>query len=79
MIQDGFASHEICVTPYKPAIRTALEAEGIQTFELKPREEDPVPEESGVRMGTMKGIKGLEFRAIAMGCSNESDAINNQN
>ncbi|MCC5632580.1 ATP-binding domain-containing protein [Nostoc sphaeroides CHAB 2801] len=24
----------------------------------------------------MKRIKGLEFRAIAMGCSNESDAMN---
>ena len=76
LIQDGFAFHEICVTPYKPAIRTALEAEGVPTFELKPREEDPGPEEPGVRLGTMKRIKGLEFRAIAMGCSNESDAMN---
>lgn len=77
LIQDGFASHEICVTPYKPVIRTALEAEGIPTFELKPREEDPGPEEPGVRLGTMKRIKGLEFRAIAMACTNESDAMNN--
>ena len=27
-------------------------------------------------MGTMKRIKGLEFRAVAMACSDESDAIN---
>ncbi|WP_460203564.1 UvrD-helicase domain-containing protein [Scytonema sp. NUACC21] len=74
--QDGLASHEICITPYKGAIRTALEAEGISTFELKPREEDPGPEEPGVRLGTMKRIKGLEFRAIAMGCTTESDAMN---
>ncbi|MEH2395185.1 MAG: hypothetical protein V7K21_27225 [Nostoc sp.] len=32
LIQDGFASYEICVTPYKPAIRTALQVEGIPTF-----------------------------------------------
>ena len=75
--QDKFADYEICITPYKPAIRTALEAEGIQTFELKPREEDPGPEEPGVRMGTMKRIKGLEFRAIAMGCASKLDAMNN--
>ncbi|MBO3460457.1 hypothetical protein G7B40_019820 [Aetokthonos hydrillicola Thurmond2011] len=75
--QDGFASYEICITPYKPATRNALEAEGISTFELKPREEDPGSEEPGVRLATMKRIKGLEFRAIAMGCTTESDAMNN--
>ncbi|MEC4812792.1 MAG: UvrD-helicase domain-containing protein [Scytonema sp. PMC 1069.18] len=75
--EDGFAAYEICITPYKGAVRTALEAEGILTYELKPREEDPGSEEPGVRFGTMKRIKGLEFRAIAMGCTIESDAMNN--
>lgn len=74
--QDGFAAHEICITPYKPGIRTALEAEGFKTFELKPREEDPGSEEPGIRLGTMKRIKGLEFRAIAMGCTSNFDAMN---
>lgn len=72
----GLATHEICVTPYKPGIRTALTAAGIATFELKPREEDPGSNEAGVRMGTMKRIKGLEFRAVAMACAEPTDPIN---
>jgi superfamily I DNA/RNA helicase len=74
---DKFSTHEICITPYKSIIITALEAEGIKTFELKPREEDPGAEEPGVRLGSMKRIKGLEFRAIAMACSNKLDAMKN--
>ena len=73
----GLATHEICITPYKPLIRTALSSAGIATKELKPREEDPGSEEAGVRMGTMKRIKGLEFRAIAMACADPTDPINN--
>jgi superfamily I DNA/RNA helicase len=77
LMQDqGLASHEICVTPYKPAIRTALTAAGMTTFELKPREADPGLGEAGVRLGTMLRIKGLEFRAIAMACADPSDAMN---
>jgi mRNA-degrading endonuclease RelE of RelBE toxin-antitoxin system len=75
--QDGFADHEICVTPYRKEIRSILEAEGIKTYELRPREEDPGAEEPGVRLGTMKRIKGLEFRAIVMACQNQADAMNN--
>ncbi|MFH1138026.1 MAG: UvrD-helicase domain-containing protein [Pseudomonadota bacterium] len=71
-----FGTHEICVTPYKPAIRLALTAANIPTYELKPREEDPGMEEPGVRLGTMKRIKGLEFRAIAMACANLKDPMN---
>lgn len=71
----GLATHEICVTPYKPAIRTALSAAGIATFELKPREEDPGSDEAGVRLGTMKRIKGLEFRAVAMACAEPNEPI----
>ena len=47
------------------------------TFELKPREEDPGSDEPGVRMGTMRRIKGLEFRAVVMACSNPDDPMNN--
>ena len=73
----GLATHEICVTPYKPEIRTALTAANIGTYELRPREEDPGSNEPGVRMGTMKRIKGLEFRAVAMACAGEEDPMNN--
>jgi UvrD/REP helicase N-terminal domain len=72
----GLATHEMCVTPYKPAIRTALTAAGIATFELKPHEEDPGSDEAGVRLGTMKRIKGLEFRAVAMACAEPIDPMN---
>ncbi|MEA5449323.1 UvrD-helicase domain-containing protein [Leptolyngbya sp. CCNP1308] len=71
-----FSDHEICVTPYKPDIRAALQAEGLKTYELQPRQEDPGPEEPGVRLGTMKRIKGLEFKAIAMACTGDTDAMN---
>jgi mRNA-degrading endonuclease RelE of RelBE toxin-antitoxin system len=73
----GLATHEICVTPYKPEIRSALTAANIATYELKPREEDPGSNEPGVRMGTMKRIKGLEFRAVAMACTDEDNPMNN--
>lgn len=74
--ESGFATHEICVTPYRRPIREALSNAGIPTFELRAREMDPGSEESGVRLGTMKRIKGLEFRAIAMACADASDPIN---
>lgn len=77
MNDHGLATHEICVTPYKPEIRTALTAVQIPTYELKPREEDPGSNEPGVRMGTMKRIKGLEFRAVAMACVDPDDPMNN--
>jgi mRNA-degrading endonuclease RelE of RelBE toxin-antitoxin system len=72
----NLATHEICITPYKSAIRSALKAAGIDTYELKPREEDPGSDEAGVRMGTMKRIKGLEFRAVAMACADPDDPMN---
>ena len=76
MENQGLASHEICVTPYKAPLRTALEAAGIPTFELKPREMDPGEEEPGVRLGTMHRIKGLEFRAVALACGDAADPMN---
>jgi hypothetical protein len=76
MDKHGLASHEICVTPYKPEIRTALTAAGIATYELKPREEDPGSDEPGIRLGTMKRIKGIEFRAVALACADPKDPMN---
>nr|WP_275332729.1 hypothetical protein [Nodosilinea sp. TSF1-S3]MDF0366569.1 hypothetical protein [Nodosilinea sp. TSF1-S3] len=77
LIEAGqFSDHEICVTPCKPNVRAALRAEGLETHELQPRKEDPGPEEPGVRLGTMKRIKGLEFKAIAMACAGDTDAMN---
>jgi superfamily I DNA/RNA helicase len=71
------ASHEICVTPYKPFLRTALKSAGIESLEIEAREEDPGEKEPGVRLASMQRIKGLEFRAVAMCCSQPSDAMNN--
>lgn len=78
LLKDGkYASHEICVTPYKPNIRSALNDNGISTHQLKPREDDPGEDVPGVRMGTIKRIKGLEFKAIALLCSDSTDPLNN--
>ncbi len=76
MDSHGLATHEICVTPYKREIREVVTAAGIPTFELRPREEDPGANEPGIRMGTMKRIKGLEFRAIALACADPEDPMN---
>ncbi len=64
--QANLGSHEICVTPNVGFIRTALESAGIRTLELKPRQADPGQSEPGVRLGSMRRIKGLEFRAVLM-------------
>ncbi len=72
----GLATHEICVTPYQASVRMALREAGLPAYELRPREEDPGAEEPGVRMGTMKRIKGLEFRAVAMACAAKDDPMN---
>ena len=72
----GLSTHEICVAPNKPSVRRAITSAGLPTFELKPREQDPGSDEPGIRMGTMKRIKGLEFRAVAMACGESSDALN---
>lgn len=77
LLKDGkYATHEICVTPYKPMIRSALGDAGIDTHQLKPREDDPGVDVPGIRMGTIKRIKGLEFKAVALACADGSDPIN---
>lgn len=67
-LPDGkkLASHEICVTPNKPHIRTALANADIPTLELLPKQADPKDSETGVRLGSRERIKGLEFRAVAI-------------
>jgi superfamily I DNA/RNA helicase len=70
------SSHEICITPYKPFVRTALKAAGIESLEIESREEDPGAKEPGIRLASMQRIKGLEFRAVAMCCSQLTDAMN---
>lgn len=66
LLAAGLESHEICFTPDCPQIVSALEAAGVRTLPLKARQRDPGQEEQGVRYGTKKRIKGLEFRAVAV-------------
>lgn len=76
MADHGLASHEICVTPYKPEIVTALNDADIPVLQLKSREWDPGEKEPGIRMGTIKRIKGLEFRAVGLACADKEDPMN---
>ncbi|WP_200345987.1 ATP-binding domain-containing protein [Halochromatium glycolicum] len=59
-------THEICVTPVRSSVISALQANGFATVELKARQADPGQEEAGVRFGSKKRIKGLEFKAVAI-------------
>ncbi|MBC2711360.1 MAG: UvrD-helicase domain-containing protein [Desulfosarcina sp.] len=76
MDDHSLKNYEICITPYKPAIVTALTDANISILQLKPREVDPGKDEPGVRLGTIKRIKGLEFRAIALACAEPDDPMN---
>ena len=71
LLKEGYASHEICVAPVKTHLRSALSTAGIATFELQPNAGDPESSETGVRMGTLYRIKGLEFKAVALGLTGE--------
>ena len=75
LIQAGFGTHEICLTPPNVEIIAALETAGIPTLELKPRQLDPGNEEPGIRFGTKKRIKGLEFRAVALVVGSEEQSV----
>ncbi|NEX19875.1 UvrD-helicase domain-containing protein [Thiorhodococcus mannitoliphagus] len=66
LLDCGFGTHEICITPTEGAVINALETAGIPTLELLPRQRDPGQDEPGVRYGTKKRIKGLEFRAVVL-------------
>ncbi|MDZ7697752.1 MAG: hypothetical protein U5R49_12795 [Deltaproteobacteria bacterium] len=74
MEDHGLSSYDICVTPYKPEIRAALTAEEFPTYELRPRQDDPGSDIPGIRLGTIKRIKGLEFRAVALACADDGDS-----
>jgi len=73
----GLKPYEICIVPFKKAIQEALTSSGYVTYELRPREMDPGKDEPGIRLGSIKRIKGLEFRAIAIACCDEHDPMNN--
>lgn len=72
LLAAGLGTHEICISPPEPNVIGALDAAGIPTLELKPRQKDPGQDEPGVRYGTKKRIKGLEFKAVAL-LYNEAD------
>jgi superfamily I DNA/RNA helicase len=69
----GLGAHEICVTPAFGEVRSALKALEIPTVELQANKADPGPVEPGVRLGAMRRIKGLEFKAVAMVVEGQSD------
>jgi len=65
--------HEICVAPVFGEVRAALNTLGIPSQELQANKADPGPVEPGVRLGAMRRIKGLEFKAVAMVIDGQSD------
>jgi superfamily I DNA/RNA helicase len=64
--KEGLGSHEICVAPVRDAVKSALAGKGIGFLELEARRVDPGKAEPGVRLGSIRRIKGLEFKAVAM-------------
>ncbi len=74
--EHNLSTEEICITPPTPEIVASQSAANTPLYQLKPKEKDPGANEPGVRLGSMKRIKGLEFRAIAMACSDPEDPMN---
>ncbi len=66
-------SHEICVAPVFEEVRSALNAIGLESMELQPNSPDPGQREPGVRLGSMRRIKGLEFKAVALVIDTQHD------
>ena len=58
--------HEICLTPMYPALKNRLSRAGITVYELRAGQQDPGKAVRGIRYGTKKRIKGLEFRAVGL-------------
>jgi superfamily I DNA/RNA helicase len=79
LLKEGYASHEICVAPTKTHLRSALSSAGIPTLELQPNASDPESSEAGVRLGTLYRIKGLEFKAVALGLTGEQTPLSTEN
>ena len=63
------------MVPVSDEVRSALTAQDIQSHELQPHKPDPGQIEPGVRIGSMRRIKGLEFKAVAMVIDGKSDDI----
>ena len=61
------------MTPVHDVVRTALAARGIGYLELQARRVDPGKAEPWVRLGSMRRIKGLEFKAVAMLVDSSAD------
>ena len=76
LLAEGMAAHEICVTPYSEVIVQGLESSGISTCQLYARQPDLGEADNKVRVGAMERIKGLEFRAVVMACSDSQNALN---
>ena len=67
LLQDSnFDDHEICITPGNPQLIKKLKNAGLKTLELKAGERDHGKNEKGIRYGTKKRIKGLEFKAVVL-------------
>lgn len=58
--------HEICITPMYAALRGKLQQAGIAICELVAGQQDPGQNIPGVRYGSKKRIKGLEFKAVGL-------------
>jgi mRNA-degrading endonuclease RelE of RelBE toxin-antitoxin system len=66
LLDAGYGTHEICVTGGDSRLMAILSQDGLPTLELQARQSDPGHKEPGVRFGTKRRIKGLEFRAVAL-------------
>ncbi len=71
----NLGTHEICIAPVFGEVRSALAGLGIPTVELQANKADPGLIEPGVRVGAMRRIKGLEFKAVAMVCDGQSNDL----
>lgn len=69
-------THEICIAPVFGEVRSALNALGISSLDLQANKADPGQVEPGVRLGAMRRIKGLEFKAVAMVVEDKPDNRN---
>jgi mRNA-degrading endonuclease RelE of RelBE toxin-antitoxin system len=76
LADDQYKSHEICITPARETVMAKLQSAGIQTVELKAKQRDFGQDEAGIRFGTKKRIKGLEFKAVAV-ILNDEDSTDN--
>ena len=77
LLADGqYKSHEICITPARETVMAKLQSAGIQTVELKAKQRDFGQDEAGIRFGTKKRIKGLEFKAVAVILNDENSTDN---